>query len=258
MASSFRLFGIVLYPYSLFMIAGAGVFFGLFARSCGKRRKGCFEENAFAVEMLFIATAAALPAAMLLDSGFHWLSTGRFVIRGATFYGGLIAAVGLYPLLLRLKKKRTVGIYERMCDLASAIPAGHCLGRIGCFFGGCCFGKPTDCIFGVTFPAGSAPYEYYGGAVSVHPTQLYEAAYLLLLFVFLWRFGKDRAFPLYLILYGTGRFFIEFLRGDERGALLPFLSPAQTLSILFVLVGIFVLFWRRKIGNAQKKSSMSP
>lgn len=144
-----------------------------------------------------------------------------------------------------MKKGRTVKIYDRLCDLAPAIPAGHCLGRIGCFLGGCCFGKPTDCVFGVVFPEGSLPYEYYGGAVAVHPTQLYEAAFLLALFLFLLFCGKKYGFPLYLILYGTGRFFLEFLRNDDRGILpgIP-LSPAQAISVLLVLLGGAILVAR--------------
>ncbi len=243
MKRSFSLSGIMLYPYSLFLIAGVGALLGFFTALSLKRHPDKSEENSFAIEMLIVCVAAALPAAILFDALFHFAESGEFVIGGATFYGGLLVALAMYPPLLAFKRNRTVSIYDRLCDLAPCIAAGHCLGRIGCFFGGCCFGKPTDSFLGVVFPEGSLPYEYYGGAVAVHPTQLYEAAFLLLLALFLWKPAKKEAFPLYLMLYGAGRFFLEFLRGDDRGAL-PFLplSPAQGVSVvLFVLGGTLLL-----------------
>ena len=134
------------------------------------------------------------------------------------------------------------------------IPAGHCLGRVGCFLGGCCFGKPTDSAFGVVFPEGSDPYGFYGGAIAVHPTQLYEAAFLLALFFVLFFWLKKDALPFYCILYGAWRFGIEFLRADDRGSLfgLP-LSPSQVISVaLFILGGVLlaVRFVRARRGAA--------
>ncbi len=221
------------------MIAGAGLTIGLFVYFTVSRRKGC-GDNAFAVEALIVCMAAALPAAMLLDALFKWAETGHFRFAGATFYGGLLCALALFPLLLLLKKNRTVSIWERLCDLAPAIPAGHALGRIGCFLGGCCYGRPTDTVFGVVFPAGSLPYEQYG-ALPLHPTQLYEAVFLLFLALFLAAWGKDRALPLYFVLYGVERFLMEFLRADDRGSLLPGLSPAQWISLLLVGLGAVLL-----------------
>lgn len=243
MASSFTLFGLTFYPYTLLMIAGVGLTVGLFAGITVHRHKGLGEENSFAIEALLIALAAALPAAMLLDALFKWVERGEAVFGGATFYGGLLCALPLFSAVLRFKKGRAVPLRERLSDLAPCIPAGHALGRIGCFLGGCCFGKPTDCIFGVVFPAGSLPYEHYGGAVKIHPTQLYEAVFLALLAFCLWRFSKKNAFPFYLIFYGAFRFLIEFLRDDDRGSLIPGLSPAQFLSILLLLLGAALLVY---------------
>lgn len=245
MAPSFRFFGLTLYPYTLLMIAGVGLTVGLFVAVTVRRRKGLADENCFAVEALLIALAAALPAAMFLDSLFKWAESGAFVFGGATFYGGALGALTVFSLVLRLKKKREVSVYERLCDLAPCIPAGHALGRVGCFLGGCCYGKPTDCIFGVVFPEGSLPYEHYGGAVKIHPTQLYEAAFLALLALFLWRFRKKNSFPFYLILYGVFRFSIEFLRDDDRGAFLWGMSPAQIISVLSALFGAGILLYMR-------------
>lgn len=242
MAPSFTVFGITFYPYALLMIAGAGTAAGLFAAACVLRHKNA-DDNAFAVEALLIALAAALPAAMLLDALFKWAEYGTFTFGGATFYGGLLAALAVFSLLLALKRNRSVAVYERLCDLAPCIPAGHCLGRIGCFLGGCCYGKPTGCDFGVIFPEGSLPYARYGGA-KLHPTQLYEAAFLALLALLLWKWGKKNAFPMYLIFYGIFRFAIEFLRDDDRGAFIPGMSPAQAVSLLLVILGGAIVLCR--------------
>lgn len=252
MASSFTLFGVTFYPYTLLMIAGVGLTVGLYAGITVYRHRDCGEENSFVIEVLLIALAAALPAAMLLDALFKWAERGEFSFGGATFYGGLLCALLLFSAVLRFGKHRTVSVRDRLSDLAPCIPAGHALGRVGCFLGGCCYGKPTDCIFGVIFPAGSLPYEHYGGAVKIHPTQLYEAVFLAILSLFLWRFCKKNAFSLYLIFYGIFRFLIEFLRDDDRGALIPGMSPAQFLSILLVLLGAALLL-RPLIGRKKEE-----
>ncbi len=249
MKPTFEIAGITYYPYSLLMIAGAVVCFLLFMSVSFIRHKNIFSENLFAMQMLVISMGAALPAAMIADSLFKMTKTGVFELGGATFYGGLLFAVALYPLFLALKRNRTVTVYERLCDLAPCIPAGHCLGRIGCFLGGCCFGSPTDSIFGVVFPEGTIPYEYYGGAVSVHPTQLYEAAYLLALSVFLFVLAKKHAFPLYFILYGAGRIFIEFFRNDNRGGIGLPLSPAQLISVLLIIIGSVIIAVKTSFKN---------
>lgn len=244
MKPSFEFIGITFYPYSLLMIAGAVVCFLLFMLITFRRHKPCFAENLYAIEMLVVSIGLALPAAMVADALFKMIDTGVFRIKGATFYGGLLCALAVYPVLLSFKRGKKVSVYERLCDLAPCIPAGHCLGRVGCFLGGCCFGSPTDGVFGVVFPEGSLPYEYYGGAVAVHPTQLYEAAFLAVLFLFLFLFAKKDAFPHYLILYGAGRIFIEFFRNDDRGATGLPLSPAQLISVLLIIAGAVILAFK--------------
>lgn len=241
MQSSFTVLGITLYPYSLLMVLGAVVSLVLFAVLSCHRHRNALDENLFAIEMLIISVVAALPASMLLDALFKIQEKGAFELEGATFYGGLLCALLIFPLLLCAKKKRTIGIYDRLCDFTTCIPIGHFFGRIGCFLGGCCYGIPTDGPFGVIFPEGSLPYQAYGDT-PLHPTQLYEAFFLLILFVVLLLCGKKRALPLYLILYGIGRCAIECLRGDDRGQIgnIP-LSPAQIISLALIVAGCAIL-----------------
>ncbi len=220
------------------MVAGAGCAIALFLLRIVKGHIGGSEERFYAVQTLIIAMAAGIPAAMLADSLFKWWETGVFRLRGATFYGGAIFGCILWAAMLFLLRRRSVPVSEWFDALAPGIAAGHAIGRVGCFLGGCCYGLPTDLPVGVVFPEGSLPYAQYG-AVPLHPTQLYEAGLLVLIFLVLMTMPRKGAFPRYVILYGAGRFLIEFLRADDRGALpaLPF-SPAQAISLMLILIGI--------------------
>ena len=109
---------------------------------------------------------------------------------------------------------------------------GHLFGRIGCFCAGCCYGKPSSGPFGVKFP---------DLAQKVLPTQLFEALFLAALLAamlgLLLRFDQYKLLlPLYGFSYAIFRFCIEFARGDERGTLIPGLTPSQTQSLLLFAV----------------------
>lgn len=176
---------------------------------------------------------AADPRAMLAQWNTGWV-----------FWSGLLSAMGS-GLLFQAWYNRThrPRLYLPVADyVVTALPLGHALGRVGCFLEGCCHGRPTGRPWGVAFTsiASSVPEELLG--VPLHPTQLYEAAGELGLFVFFgyWvlpriRSGRLRhgtAFLGYTLGYSLMRFLIEFLRGDERGTLfLPGLSPSQWLSL---------------------------
>jgi phosphatidylglycerol:prolipoprotein diacylglycerol transferase len=115
----------------------------------------------------------------------------------------------------------------------------HAWGRLGCFMAGCCHGAPTDSFLGVQFPADSPACQLHGEQ-PVHPTQLYEAGLLVALgLATQFKVPPSYRIAAYLLAYGTGRFFIEILRGDDRGIihLIPQLSPSQQLALLFVIAG---------------------
>src|SRR5216684_8477119 len=112
---------------------------------------------------------------------------------GGVFYGGLILAV-----VVALWYIRRVGLpLWTTCDVfAPGIALGHVIGRFGCFFAGCCYGKPTSVPWAITF---TDPYAAANVGtplnVPLHPTQLYEAgAEAIILGVLLTTEGKRRAF----------------------------------------------------------------
>jgi len=125
------------------------------------------------------------------------------------FAGGLMA--GLW--LMRRRGLPPVSV------LAAATPGlamGHAIGRVGCFLVGDDYGRPSDLPWAVAFPEGLPPT-----AIPVHPTQLYEAIALIPLSVMLIRWRRHgrpdrRVLGAYLLLTGLVRFFIEFIRVNER------------------------------------------
>ena len=118
-------------------------------------------------------------------------------------------------------------------------------GRIGCFLGGCCYGRP--CGWGVSYPPGSMPYEHMGD-VPLFPVQLVESGSLFVLFAICLLVPFARRGTVYLVGVGVIRFVLECFRGDVRGSFLGLsaLSPQQVMSCLFVLMGLAL--WR--IGDA--------
>ena len=135
-----------------------------------------------------------------------------------------------------------------MLDIAACcIPLAHAIGRLGCFFAGCCHGKETDAWFGVKMLTEN-------GWRTVVPVQLFEAIFLFAVAgILLWLFFKrEKALPLmpiYCGFYGIWRFFIEYARADDRGAsFISFLSPSQLTALLLIVIAIIYicLFIKKK------------
>src|SRR5262249_20785687 len=173
-------------------------------------------------------------------------------------YGGLILAVIVALLYIR----RTGLPLWTTCDVfAPGIALGHVVGRFGCFFAGCCYGKPTDKPWGIVFsdPFAAANVGTPLG-VHLHPTQLYEAGTeLIILIVLLLTERKretfaGRTFWLYILLYAISRFVIEFFRGDERGTVGIF-STSQFISILLVPLAIAMLVYLARHREPAPKSA---
>ncbi len=165
---------------------------------------------------------------------------------GGVFYGGLILAVAVALWYIR-----RVGLpLWTTCDVfAPGIALGHVIGRFGCFFAGCCFGKPTSLPWAITFTDPFAAANV-GTPLNIplHPTQLYEAGAEFLILVLLMsteRLGRrfaGRTFWLYMLLYSVSRYIIEFYRGDERGAVGPF-STSQFISVILAPLAIVMLVY---------------
>lgn len=155
-------------------------------------------------------------------SGTAWLSDGRTLTFGLV--GGYLG-VELAKISMGVKIKTGDSF---AVPLASAIAVG----RLGCFYAGCCFGAPVS--WGVDF----------GDGVPRHPTQLYEAAFHAIAAVVLHQLGKRGRFErqrvkLYILSYCVYRFFTEIIRPEPRLALDLTLYQWATLAF----VPLFAILW---------------
>lgn len=164
---------------------------------------------------------------------------------GAMYFGSLFA---LMLFLWGYVRKKFRGSALFALDVtALSLAVGQCIGRIGCFLAGCCYGRPTELPWGVNFL-------YLGGHIhpwcgrSLHPTQLYESLLDLLNFValaFLFRRRRfdGQVFALYSVNYGIIRFVLEYLRGDvhylvQGSCPLLSLTLFQGTSALLLIAGL--------------------
>lgn len=149
---------------------------------------------------------------------------------GLSWQGSLIAGLATALIYIRRKKWPMGKMFDAIAPYAAL---GQAIGRIGCFLNGCCYGREVP--WGIYFPVHNA---------HLHPTQLYDAAGLLVIFFVLKRVQKGgqaegSIIVLYLLLASTQRFVIEFFRNDHFFVWFG-LSVFQWVSIVVFLSGAYV------------------
>jgi phosphatidylglycerol:prolipoprotein diacylglycerol transferase len=176
---------------------------------------------------------------------------------GGVFYGGLLAALAVswwYMRKTRLPLWRTADVF------APGIALGHGIGRLGCFAAGCCWGVECHLPWAVTF-RNPVAHELVGVPLDkpLHPTQLYEAFAEFAIFAVLYRQAARTHRPgaiigLYLMLYATARFLVEFFRNHEQGNLwgTP-LDTSQWISLGLGAVGAWCVFRQERQPAAPDK-----
>lgn len=244
----FEIAGFPVYTYGLLL--AAAYLLGLQFALVRARARGLDQNRVMDLGIWIIVSA--LIGAKLLLLAIEWDTYGSspwelvtLVRSGGVFYGGLIGAV---VVALWYLWRHRMPVWAVTDVFAPGIALGHVVGRLGCFFAGCCYGRPAEVPWAVTFRNQYAA-ENIGTPINIplHPAQLYEAgAELLILGVLLFaeRRGRDfpgRTFWGYMLLYGISRFIIEFYRGDPRG-MVGALSTSQFVSVLIVPLSIVMLF----------------
>ena len=254
----FHIFGQPVYAYGICMAVGIIACFIFLMWAFWYRN---FNEEA-SDKILIIgvaATAFGIFMAMVFQSLYNYIENpdaGFRLNTSMTFYGGLIGGVSsflivwnLYVFVIAPRAKSKLlqnNMNASLSDALPIIPIGitiaHAFGRLGCFFGGCCYGAETDAWYGIACQA-------IGGVntgVKVVPTQLFECIFLFVLtavmIVLYFKFNFNCNFGLYAIAYGIWRFLIEFARDDHRGDFVAGISPSQFWSILLVVLGIAYFF----------------
>jgi phosphatidylglycerol:prolipoprotein diacylglycerol transferase len=157
---------------------------------------------------------------------------------GGVWLGGVLA--GMVTVWWKTRRER-VPAAPVLDVLFTVLPFSHALGRLGCFLGDCCYGRPTDVPWAVvyTHPLAARLQGTPLGA-PLHPYPLYEMVFELLNFTVCLTVLRRRTVPgavsaTWLALYGVQRFFLEWLRFDPRGSY-GLLSTSQWISLAMVAV----------------------
>lgn len=246
---------ITIYTYGVLL--AAAYLLGLQLALTRAKAKGLDSTKVMDLGIYIIISALVGAKLLLLLTDFQTFKSNpaelfNLLREGGVFYGGLIVAV-----LVALWYIRRVGLpLWTTCDVfAPGIALGHVIGRMGCFFAGCCFGRPTNVPWAITF---TNPFANANVGtplnVPLHPTQLYEAGAELLILVFLLvtenkgRKFAGRTFWLYMLLYAISRYVIEFYRGDERGTVGPF-STSQFISLLLAPLAVLMLIYLGRLSG---------
>lgn len=156
-----------------------------------------------------------------------------YIFGGSVFYGGLIGAIVVVSLYIK-KHRLNRGAYSDIAVVS--IPLFHTWGRLGCFLSGCCYGIPWE--HGFTYAHSAVDSANF---VPRFPVQLVEAGLNLGLFLLLYSLlRKNRLrghlLHLYLLIYPTYRFLLEFLRGDDYRGFLFGLSTSQIISLILFII----------------------
>jgi phosphatidylglycerol:prolipoprotein diacylglycerol transferase len=154
-----------------------------------------------------------------------------------SFHGGFL---GVVIAMIFTAKKYKITLLSALDFIAPLVPLGLAFGRIGNFINAELWGRPTEFFLGMVFPNVDD--------IPRHPSQLYESFFEgFVMFVLLWLYSNQKRktgqiAALFLILYGTFRFLIEFTREPDSflGLLFLNLSMGQWLSIPMLLVGFYL------------------
>ncbi|OFW35642.1 MAG: hypothetical protein A3J28_12545 [Acidobacteria bacterium RIFCSPLOWO2_12_FULL_60_22] len=256
----------VLPTYGLLVALGFGAGLAVAVKLAG--RAGLDKERTFNLG-IYLALAGMLGAKvfLVLQDWDYYRENPRQIFSfstlqsGGIFYGGFLVALAVAVAYVRWER---LPFLKTGDAFAPGIALGHAFGRLGCFAAGCCWGQPSNLPWAVTFQDPYA-HEVVGVPLDVrlHPTQLYEAGALLLIFAFLyWLHGRKRfdgqVLGWYLLLYPAARFGVEFLRDHSENAWLlgNRLSDAQGVSLVLMAAGLWLL-WPRSHPSRDRKGAVA-
>lgn len=174
-----------------------------------------------------------------------WLDTVKIWQGGLMWQGGFLGGVLALAIFVRRRKIPFLVLSD---IFAPAVALGQAVGRVGCLFAGCCYGKACALPWAITF---SNPESLAPTGQALHPTQLYDAGLDLIITAILLTIqaGKvrERVRPgqisaLYLILAGCARLAVEPFRADARGTGWGLFSATGLVAIGILMAGTVLFF----------------
>lgn len=241
---------ITIYSYSVYLTAACILALGIAMREARLRKLQynlapvagsiAIFSGFIGARLLYVALNPAVFAEKPLEIFRIW--NGGMLFPGAIIFGSMGA-------LIFLKSKRQP-VLPWTDSFAPALAMGIAIGRIGCFFAGCCHGIPASVPWAVTFmdPESLAPV-----GTPLHPTQLYYSLSGLVIFAAIMiaiRFIKKHGTVsgLFLTLFASSHFLIEFFRADHKG-LIGQVSLTQLITLAFLSIGVYLLLQKNYGSN---------
>jgi phosphatidylglycerol---prolipoprotein diacylglyceryl transferase len=239
------------------LLVATGVIVGLVITARLARGQGIDPEKAWNLGILVVLGAIFGAKVLYVINDFSYYSqhpreifSFSILQAGGVFYGGVITGLLLSVWYMR---KHHMPWLRTADTFAPGLALGHAIGRVGCFAAGCCYGKPSDHWWAVTFKSPLAN-AWVGTPLNVplEPTQLFESAVELVNFFILYWMIRHKKFEgqvigSYLFLYGVARYFLEFIRDDPgRGSVFGgAMTGTQLISIALVILG--GILWLRRV-----------
>ena len=140
-----------------------------------------------------------------------------------------------------------------------AIVLGQAIGRCANLLNGDAFGAPTGSAFGILYPPTTLAYQTYGSQ-PLWPAEIWEGQLDIVIFALLLIYrttnhAKGQAFTLYIMLYSTVRFLLEYLRGDYNNLVFGLFKSAQMTSLIAFTAALFLWLW---LGFRARRSAVAP
>lgn len=260
--SSISVFGFRIAFYGI--IIGIGMLAGIWIAQSDVKRRG--QDPELYLDFALYAIICSIIGARIYYVIFEWdyykenlLQIFNLRAGGLAIYGGVIAGAITMIVYTRVKK---VSFFSMADTGVLGLVTGQIIGRWGNFFNCEAFGGYTDSLLAMRIRRSLVNDNMLNADVlshkivengvefiQVHPTFLYESCWNLCLLIFMLWFRKykkydGQMFWIYLLGYGTGRFWIESLRTDQLILFGTGLPVSQALSLVLILVAAGNLIWR--------------
>lgn len=231
-----------------FMIA-LGVLTGWFTAEYRARKYKADTDHVFFL-MIWCLLGGFLGAKILF-----WITEWREIVSepgiifgtmadGFVVYGGILGGIAAGGLYCRIKK---ICFLEYFDLVIPSVALAQGFGRIGCLLAGCCYGKETGGWPSITFHES----DFAPNGAALIPTQIYSSIldfihFAVLICIARRKKADGEVAAWYMVFYSTGRFILEFFRGDLIRGSVGTLSTSQFISLFVFAAGLILLFLSKK------------